>query len=63
MQNQPFRVVPRSQSLHGVAGHLRSTRDLRQELAVRPTEAQLTVRLSIELVALLVNRAMVPATE
>jgi len=63
VQDKPFRIVPRSQDSSGIAGHLRSTRDLRQKLAVRAAEAKLAVGLSIELVALLVNGAMVAATE
>ena len=38
-------------------------RDLGQKPAVRAAEPKLSVRLSVELVALLVNGAVVPATE
>jgi sulfur carrier protein ThiS len=55
--------MPRSQDFHGIAEHLRSAWDLRQKLAVRAAEAKLAVGLSIELVALLVNGAIVPTTE
>jgi len=54
--------VSRSQKLHGIAEHLGRSRDLGQNPAVRAAEAKLAVRLSIELIPLLVNRAMVPAT-
>jgi hypothetical protein len=42
---------------------LQESADLRQELAVRPAELQRAVGLSLDLIALLVNRPMVPATE
>ena len=63
VQDKPLRVVPCSQDVHWIAGHSRRRRDLGQKPAVRAAEPQLTVRLSIELVALLVNGAVVPATE
>jgi len=37
--------------------------DLGEQLAVRPAESQLSVRLSIDLIAFLVNGSMVPAAE
>jgi len=63
VQDKPLRIVPRSQGVHWIAGHSRRRRDLGQKTAVRAAEPQLTVGLSIELVALLVNGAVVPATE
>jgi hypothetical protein len=63
VQAVSLRVVPRSEDLHGIAGHFRRRRDLGQKPAVRATEAKLAVGLSIELVALLVDGAVVPATE
>ena len=55
--------MPRSEDLHRIAAHLRRRRDLGQKPAVRTAEPKVAVRLSIELVALLVNGAVVPATE
>src|SRR5206468_2143385 len=43
--------------------HLRRMRDLGQNLTVRAAEPKLAVGLSIELIALLVDGAMMPATE
>jgi hypothetical protein len=63
VQNKPLRIVPLSDDFHGIAAHCRWRRDLRQKPAVWSAEAKLTVGPSIELVALLVNGAMVPATE
>ena len=63
VQDKPLRIVPHSQDFHWIAGHVRSRRDLGQKPAVRAAESKLTVGLSIELVALLVNGAVVPATE
>ena len=55
--------MARSEDLHGIAKPLGRSRDLGQDPAVGATEPKLAVRLSIELVALLVDGAMVPATE
>ena len=63
MQDKPLRIVPPSDDFHGIAGHCRWRWDLRQKPAVRAAEAKLAVGPSIELVALFVNGAMVPATE
>jgi len=63
VQHKPFGIVPRSQDFHGIAEYLRGGRNLRQKLAVRSVEPKLAVGLSNELIALLVNGAMVPATE
>jgi len=51
------------ENLDGIAEHLQRRRHLRQRPPVRAAEPELAVRLSIELVALLVNGAVVPATE
>jgi len=37
--------------------------DLGEQLAVRPAESQLSVRLSIDLIALLMDGSMVPTAE
>src|SRR5437667_442334 len=63
VQDTPLRSVLRSQDVHGIAGHFRRRRDLGQRPAVRAAEPQLAVGLSIDLVALLVNGAVVPTTE
>ena len=63
MQNKPLRIVPLSDDFHGIAAHCRWRRDLRQKPAVWSAEAKLAVGPSIELVALLVNGAVVPPTE
>jgi len=63
MQHQPFRFVSSSHRLHRIARHFRTRRDLGQQLAVRSAEPQLSVRLSIDLIAFLVNGSMVPAAE
>jgi hypothetical protein len=55
--------VLRSQDLHGVSEHLGRSRDLGQNPAVRAAEPKLAVCQSIELVALLVDGAVGPATE
>jgi len=55
--------VTREQDFHGIAGHFRSSRDLRQQAAVRTAEPKVAIRLPIDLVPLLVNGAMVTTTE
>jgi hypothetical protein len=52
---EPLRLVSRSQDLDSIAAHLRRARDLGQEPAVRASEAKLAIRLSVDLVALLVD--------
>ena len=58
-----MRLVARSKDRHGIAGHLRRRRHFGESSAVRVTEPKLTARLSIELEALLVDGAVVAATE
>src|SRR5216117_516777 len=60
---EPLRLVPRPQGLDGIGGYHSRMRPLGQEPPVRLPEVELAVRLSIHLVALLVDRALVPATE
>jgi hypothetical protein len=62
-QDKPLRIVPRSQDLDGIAGHLGKRRNLGQQPAVRPAETKLAVGVSIDLVALFMDRAVMPATE
>ena len=63
VEAQPLRLVPRPEGLDRISGHRRGRRDIGQEPAVRPLERERAVGLSIDLVALLVDRAVVPATE
>jgi hypothetical protein len=63
LYHNPFRVAARSQDFHGIAGHFRSSRDLRQQPAVRTAEPQVAIGLPIDLVPLLVNGAMVATAE
>jgi hypothetical protein len=55
--------VPRSKRLHSVAGDLDWRRDLGDNPPIRPAEAKLAVRPSIDLVALLVHGAMMSPTQ
>jgi hypothetical protein len=63
VHDKPLPIVSRSQDFQCIARHFRRTRDLAQKPSVRATEQQLAVGPSLELVAFLVNGAMVPATE
>jgi hypothetical protein len=63
VQPKSLGIVSCAKDFNGIAGHLRRRRDLGQHPAVRPVEPQLAVRFSIDQVALLVDGAVVPATE
>src|SRR2546428_6687429 len=63
VQDKPLSIVPRSYDFHRIAGQFTRRRDLGQKLAVRAAEPKLAVGVSIELVTLLVNGAVVAATE
>src|SRR5438477_7114671 len=63
MQDKPLRIVPRSDDFDGIVGHFVRKRNLGENPPVRTPEVELAVRLSLHLVALLVDRAVVPATE
>lgn len=63
VQDEPLSIVPRAEDLHGIAAHLGRRRDLGQKLAVRAAEPKLAICPSIELVAVLVNRAVVAPAE
>jgi hypothetical protein len=60
---EPQRVVPRAEDIDGISGDGGRRRDCGQQPAVRPPEAELAVGLSIHLVTLFVDRAVVPPTE
>jgi hypothetical protein len=55
--------MPCAESLDGVGGDRRRRRDWGQDLAVWSSEAERSVGLSIDLISLLVNRAVVATTE
>jgi len=63
MQPESQRVVLRPELLHRIGGHRGRRRDFGQGPAVRPHEPERAVGLPIDLVALLVDRAVVSATE
>jgi hypothetical protein len=63
VEAQALRDVPCSKNLHRVGGHRGRGRYLGQRPAGRPPELERAIGLSIDLVALLVDRAVVPATE
>jgi hypothetical protein len=63
VQDEALRIVSRSQNLDRIAAQLRRTRNVGQRPAVRAPEPKLAVRLSVEVVALLVDSAVVAATE
>jgi hypothetical protein len=63
VQVESVGLVACSEGVHGISAHFRWRRDVRQRPAVRPAESKLAIRLSIELVALFVDGAVMPATE
>ena len=63
VQAKALGVVSRSQDLRGIAGHGGRGRHLGQQPAVRASEAKLAIGVSIDLVALLVDGAVVAAAE
>src|SRR5262245_43244066 len=63
VQTEPLRIVPRTEDVDDITRRLRRRWDLGQAPAIRSVESKLGVGLSIQLVALLVDGAMVPATE
>ena len=63
VHHDPRRFVLRSDVAHGVGGSLRRTRNIRHDATIRTTEAKLTVGLSIDPIALLVDGPVVAAAE
>jgi hypothetical protein len=63
MEAQPLRLVPSADQLHGIGMYRRGRRHLGHEPAIRSPEPELSIGLSLDLVAFLVDRAVVPATE
>ena len=63
VQPEPLRLVARGERLDRIGGRGGRRGDLRQGPAVRRPEPERPVRLGIDLIAFLVHRAMVPATE
>ena len=63
VNSELLRLVLRSQDADGISRHRGRRRDFGQEPAVRATEPELAVRLSVHLISLLVHGAVVAATE
>ena len=63
VQAEPLRVVLCAERLDRIGGHRGWRRDVGQQLAVRSPELQRAVGLSLDLIALLVHRAVMAATE
>ena len=62
MELKPLRLVLQPEGPDGIGGHFGWRRDVGKRSAVRAPEPESSVGLSIDLIALLVNRAVVPAT-
>jgi len=62
VEAKAVRDVPCAKDVHRIGGHRARRRNVRDGPAVRPPESERAVGLSIDLIAILVNRAMVPAT-
>src|SRR5437867_6271342 len=63
VQAKSRRLVSLSQDTDGIGRRLRRSRHVGKEQAVRPAEPKLAIRLSIDLITLLVDRAVVAATQ
>jgi len=63
MQVEPLCVVLRPERLDRIGGHRGRRRNVGDEQAIRAPELQRAVGLSLDLIALLVHRAVMPATE
>ena len=60
---EPLRFMPRSQSVDGISWQRNPGRNLGKKSPVRTAESQLSVGVSLDLVALFMNRAVMPTTE
>jgi len=63
MDTKSPRVVPCSKNLDGIRRHFGEWRDLGQCPAVRPSKPKRAIGPSIDLIALLVDSAVMPATQ
>jgi hypothetical protein len=63
VQPKPRRLVALSQDAHGIRRNLRRSRHLGQKQAARPAELKLAIRLSVELITLFVDGAVMAATQ
>jgi hypothetical protein len=63
VQAEPLRIVLRPVRLDRIGGHRGRRRDVGQQPAIWSPELKRTVGLSLDLIALLVHGAVVPATE
>ena len=63
MEAESLCVVLSPEGLDRVGGYCGWERDLGEEPAIRSPKSQRAIGLSIDLIALLVHRAMVPATQ
>jgi hypothetical protein len=62
VEAQSVRDLPRAENLRGIGGHGGRRRHVGEGPSVRPPELQRTVKLSLDLEALLVDGAVVPST-
>jgi hypothetical protein len=63
MKTKPLRVATPSEGHDGLVGHRGARGHLGQRLSIWPPEAERAVELTRDLVALLVDRTMMPPTE
>jgi len=63
MQPEPLRRVPRPEGRHRIRRQRRRRWDLGQRSAIRPSELERAVGQALELLALLVHRAVMAAAE
>ena len=63
VQGQSILLVPRAQGRHRICRHGGWRRNVRDDPAVGPPELKRAARLALDLIALFVDRPVVPATE
>jgi hypothetical protein len=63
MEPEPLRGVSRPERLHRIGRHSSRRRHVGQRPAIRPSELERTLRQSLELVPLFVNRTVMAAAE
>ena len=63
VQVEPGRLMPGAQDTWRILGDLDRWRHLGQRPTIRPSELQLAVRLTLDLEALFVDRAVVPSAD
>src|SRR5215813_8769316 len=63
VQADPIRLVQRPDRCHRIAAQLRASRDVGENVSIRAAETKLAIRLSLDLVAVFMDGAVMATTE